>query len=178
MDAQRRQWMPNGNGRWAMVGHGLGMTSPGRIDTLAGLGIIASGHPGVRRRAECREAEVNHGGTLNMEKQGNSPRIRIAWKIGKASGHGSWGSADRCLWMPASIAQLNRKYGPGTHWIEREPQRKPRLHKTLVGDYVCFCETVAGRAWTPEDAYGEWKRAVRRYASEEYWKECFPNEAQ
>lgn len=171
--------MPNGRRDWGSIGHGLGMTSPGIIDTLAGLGIIASGHPGVRRRAESRGREVNHGGTLNMEKQGNLPRVRIAWKLGRGSGHGCWHPAERRLWMQAVVTTYNRYYGPGTHWIEEEAlRRKPRMHRTLHGDYVCFCETVAGRAPTPENAYADWKEAMRRYASPGYWEVHFPEEPQ
>lgn len=118
-----------------------------------------------------------------MEKQGNLPRIRIriSRKIGKECEHGKWHSAStyKYLWMRAAVAQLNEEHGPGTHWIEEKPQRKkPRIHKTLHGDYVCFCEAVAGYAPTLEVAYADWKRAMRRYASPGYWEKYFPNERQ
>lgn len=172
MDAQWSGTLGNG---WAA----LGMTSPGIIDTLAGLGIIASGHPGVRRRAECRPGEVSLGGLLNMEKQGNLPRIRIAWKAGKDKSYGKWQAPSCREWMQGVIERLHRDYGPGTHWIEEEAlRRKPRMHRTLHGDYVCFCEAVAGRAPTPEVAYADWKKAMRRYASPGYWEAHFPDEPQ
>ena len=114
-----------------------------------------------------------------MEKQGNSPRIRISWKIGKGSGHGDWHPAGDRSWLQVATAACNRDYGPSTHWVEEEVLRKkPRLRRTRIGDYICRCETVTGRAWTPEDAYEDWKRVLRWYASEGYWKEHFPNERQ
>lgn len=61
--------MPNGGRDWGNIGHGLGMTSPGIIDTLTGLGIIASGHPGVRRRAECRPGKLTTEGYLTWKSK-------------------------------------------------------------------------------------------------------------
>lgn len=114
-----------------------------------------------------------------MEKQGNLPRIRIAWKLRGGSGHDLWYSAERRPWVQRVVAACNRDYGPGTHWIEEEVLRKkPLIRKTPFGDYVCYCERVLGRASTQEDAYVDWKKAMRRYASEGYWKEHFPEEPQ
>ena len=116
-----------------------------------------------------------------MEKQGNLPRIRIAWRLKGPAGHGDWfegGKLDHLL-LEGTVANCNSHYGPGTHWIEEEVlRRKPRMHRTLHGDYVCFCETVAGRAPTPENAYADWKEAMRRYASPGYWEAHFPDEPQ
>ena len=81
--------------------------------------------------------------------------------------------------MQDTVTAYNRDYGPGTHWIEEEPRRKkPRIHKTLRGDYVCFCEADARSAPTPERAYADWKEAMRQYASPEYWEAHFPDEPQ
>lgn len=114
-----------------------------------------------------------------MEKQGNLPRVRIAWKLRRGPGHGRWYSAERRPWMQRVVASCNRDYGPDTHWIEEEVLRKkPHIRKTPFGDYVCYCKTVAGRAPTPENAYADWKEAMRRYASPGYWEAHFPEETQ
>lgn len=116
-----------------------------------------------------------------MEKQGNLPRGRIAWKLGRGSGYGHWHPAERRTWMQGVVASYNRDYGPDTHWIEEEKEvlrKKPHIRKTPLGDYVCRCETMTGRAPTPEDAYKDWKKAMRRYVPEGYWEAYFPGEQQ
>ena len=44
--------------------------------------------------------------------------IRIAWKIGQASGHGEWFHTDNRESYLRVIENDCKEYGAGTHWLE------------------------------------------------------------
>lgn len=51
----------------------------------------------------------------------NNPQqafCRVAWKIGKAKGHGEWFDIEEERILRTHVQDLNKEYGPGTHKIE------------------------------------------------------------
>ena len=44
--------------------------------------------------------------------------IRIAWKIGQASGHGDWVHTNNREYFLRAIKEHCEEYGKGTHWLE------------------------------------------------------------
>lgn len=47
-------------------------------------------------------------------------KIRIAWKLDGASGHGDWFDAESRPLLEAHIDELLSRFGLGTHWIEEQ----------------------------------------------------------
>lgn len=50
-------------------------------------------------------------------KNSDATKVRVDWKIGNASGHGSWFDITSIDQLQNAVDELNKKYGKGTHWL-------------------------------------------------------------